>query len=125
MAPAPEEKKVPRPGGPPHHLVTVRYGNTPVTAKKARKVVHVIDHEGRGVKGARIVLGFVSSKYKQEFRTDKDGVADLTTGRTDVAASVTIYAGPVRPVRFLGAAFRGHSGMSFPIEVVVSEAARK
>ena len=59
--PAREGKKAPRPGGPPHHLVTVRYGNTPVTDRKARKVVRVIDQEGRGVKDARIVLPAVRS----------------------------------------------------------------
>ena len=114
-----------RPGGRLHHLFTVRYGSTPATDKEARKVVRVIDRKGRGVKDARIVLGFHSSMYKQEFRTDKDGVADLSTGRTDVASSVTIYAGPVRPVMFLRHKISSGSGMMFPIEVVVSEATRK
>src|SRR5947209_16141206 len=62
------------------HLLTVRCGNTPLTDKKSRKFVRVVDPEGRGVKNRDVSL-WGPSEAPVSFSTDRFGVAEVKAGR--------------------------------------------
>lgn len=102
-----EKKRAPEGFKDLRQVFTAKTGGIPIKDKDARKLVRVVDQDGRGVKDVLIETGIVSSKQKKRFRTDEDGRAEVKGFATDM----TIDAGQAQ--------LQLNTTIRFPIDLTV------
>jgi len=91
-------------------VLTVRCGDISITEGGVRKVVRVVNQQGKGIKNVLVEMGAVSSREKLRFRTDKDGRVLIKT--SNGGASLSVDVGPAS-VHFIG----GGGALKFPVAV--------
>jgi len=108
-----EKKRAPEGFEDLRHVFTAKTGAIPIKDKDARKLVRMVDQDGRGVKDVLIETMIESSKERKPFRTDADGVAEVK----GFATFMSIDAGQAELLL--------NTTIRFPIEVTVSREEKK
>lgn len=110
-----EKKRAPEGFKDLRHVFTAKAGGIPIRDKDARKLVRVVDQDGRGVKDVLVETMIESSKERKPFRTNKDGLAEVK----GYATFMTIDAGQAQ-LRLVT-----NRILQFPIEVTVTRDEKK